>query len=382
MPAEVVGLISERLTLHRDCFLFGMVCKSWHRKTKNNAIRISTMSTRHRAPMLLFSTGNNGVWRLYDVMRDKVLDLQLNLSKKRFCGSSKGWLIAVEEDFTITLINPVFRVKGRKVKENSIIRLPPFNPPSWEHVWIWRPNYGVYKATITADPILDADNCVVLVIYEDRCQLAFIRLNKDKMWTYIEDLRFVLFEAVPVRNQFYAIGGDQSQLLSFDITARSSSDIKFITTRKPDESFTRLYLVSVNEEELLTVARYIDYDYDREKSVTEKFEIFKLDCLKREWIEKKSLGDMALFLGDNSTVAVLASNIPGCRSNCIYFTHDEDRQSTIEFGGRGPHDLGVYDLESGIVDPQRPFTFSKLAMKMVSNSIRPPIWIVPTFQYL
>ncbi|KAB2598688.1 F-box protein SKIP23-like [Pyrus ussuriensis x Pyrus communis] len=370
LPTEVVGLISERLTLDRDYFLFGMVCKSWHRKTKNNAIRISTMSTRHRAPMLLFSTGNNGVWRLYDVMRDKVLDLQVKLSKKRFCGSSKGWLVAVEEDFTITLINPVFRVKGRKVKENSIICLPPFNPPSWERVWIGRPNYGVYKATITADPILDADNCVVLVIYEDRCQLAFIRLNKDKMWTYIEDLRFVLFEVVPVRNQFYAIGGDESQLLSFDITTRFSSDIKFITTRRANECFTTLYLVSVNEEELLMVVRYIDHDYDREKRVTEKFEIFK------------SLGDVALFLGDNSTVAVLASDIPGCRSNCIYFTHDHDRQTTIEFGGRGPHDLGVYDLESRIVDSQRPFTFSKLAMKMVGNSIRPPIWIVPTFQYL
>ncbi|KAB2604476.1 F-box protein SKIP23-like [Pyrus ussuriensis x Pyrus communis] len=368
LPTEVVGLISERLTLDRDYFLFGMVCKSWHRKTKNNAIRISTMSTRHRAPMLLFSTGNNGVWRLYDVMRDKVLDLQVKLSKKT--------------DFTITLINPVFRVKGRKVKENSIICLPPFNPPSWERVWIGRPNYGVYKATITADPILDADNCVVLVIYEDRCQLAFIRLNKDKMWTYIEDLRFVLFEVVPVRNQFYAIGGDESQLLSFDITTRFSSDIKFITTRRANECFTTLYLVSVNEEELLMVVRYIDHDYDREKRVTEKFEIFKLDYLKREWIEKKGLGDVALFLGDNSTVAVLASDIPGCRSNCIYFTHDHDRQTTIEFGGRGPHDLGVYDLESRIVDSQRPFTFSKLAMKMVGNSIRPPIWIVPTFQYL
>lgn len=38
-------------------------------------------------------------------------------------------------------------------------------------------------------------------------------------------------------------------------------------------------------------------------------------------VEVQSIGDDALFLGDNSpSVSVLASNYPGCQPNCIYFT--------------------------------------------------------------
>ncbi|PQQ18276.1 F-box protein SKIP23-like [Prunus yedoensis var. nudiflora] len=300
---------------------FSMVCKSWHSIAKDNMPRYHDKLSS--VPMQLIPTGRNGIWRLYNVMDDKLLSLQLDISTKRFCGCSKGWLIGVDESFTVTLINPLFRLKGTRKREKSIIRLPPLNPASWggSGPGVFDCNYGVHKATISADPILHANDCIVLVIYEDSCRLAFIRLNKDTTWTYFEHAGGI-YEIVHIRDKFYAID-NLSQLLSFDMTARFDSDIKLLGREIPQETFKKLYLVNLNEKELLMVERYIEHDFEVAfKRVTTKFEVFKFDYDKCKWIKKKSLGDFALFLGDNSSIAVLASSISGCQSDCIYFNHD------------------------------------------------------------
>lgn len=151
-------------------------------------------------PMLLIHTNEDDTWVLYNAMKNKVLDLQLGVPQnyKHFCGSAKGWLIAMDENLAVTLINPFLRVKGRREKENSIIRLPSLTPPlTVMERNFWGENYErfVYKATITADPISNANDCIVVVMYEDLCRLAFIRINKDTTWTYIGE-EYTTFEEV------------------------------------------------------------------------------------------------------------------------------------------------------------------------------------------
>lgn len=63
------------------------------------------------APMLLIFANKKHTWNLYSFVDDKVFDLQLSLPNKRYCGSSFGWLIAVEKNFAVTLINPFLRVQ-------------------------------------------------------------------------------------------------------------------------------------------------------------------------------------------------------------------------------------------------------------------------------
>ena len=41
-----------------------------------------------------------------------------------------------------------------------------------------------------------------------------------------------------------------------------------------------------------------------------------------KWVKVHSLGDQALFVGDNSSVSLSASSFNGCKANCIYFTDD------------------------------------------------------------
>lgn len=100
----------------------------------------------------------------------RFLTCKLELPNKRFFGFSKGWLITMDDNLRVTLINPFSRVKGRGAQEKSIIRLPALNLPKRNIP----SGYHVDRASISADPITNAKDCIVVVIYEDLCQLAFI----------------------------------------------------------------------------------------------------------------------------------------------------------------------------------------------------------------
>ncbi|CAL8157160.1 unnamed protein product [Prunus armeniaca] len=156
LPKDLLDLVLERLESISDYLAFSVVCKAWNGVAKNNRSQ-----SRHTAPMLLISSDKEDTWNLYNVMNNKVLDLQLRLPSKRFCGSSKGWLIVLEENFVVTLMNPFSMVDGCKEKENLIIHLPP-----QARLYDFRESdYHVRKATISADPILNAHDFIVTVIY-------------------------------------------------------------------------------------------------------------------------------------------------------------------------------------------------------------------------
>ncbi|CAL9004591.1 unnamed protein product [Prunus brigantina] len=158
-------------------------------------------------------------------MDDKVLNLQIRMSKKnmRFCGSSKGWLAAVEENFVVTLLNPFSMVKGREKKENSIIHLPPLTPPEWgkEH-WAKNCDYHVYRATISANPILNANDCIVFVIYGLDRELAYIRLKKDSTWIKVETMLNEIDDVIHIEDKVYVVD-DDGNLLSCDMPYESDS---------------------------------------------------------------------------------------------------------------------------------------------------------------
>nr|GEZ11478.1 hybrid signal transduction histidine kinase M [Tanacetum cinerariifolium] len=49
--------------------------------------------------------------------------------------------------------------------------------------------------------------------------------------------------------------------------------------------------------------------------------------------------------GENSSIAFCASDFPGCKGNCIYYTDDYSEWNYD--GADGSHDLGVYNVEKG-----------------------------------
>ncbi|XP_068316568.1 F-box protein At2g26160-like [Pyrus communis] len=318
LPREILNLVVERLETPKE---FSFVCRSWRSAAKD----IQTHCAVTTAPMILISAdAEKDEWHLYNPVDDKVLKTQLNLRRQRFCGSSKGWLIVVDEKRVVSLINPLlFGVGGRRDHEKSIIRLPPVSPADLNQL-----HHGfflVYEATISEDPILNADNCIVMVMF---AKLAFIRLNKDSNWTYfpetetVERRRFFIVQVLKVEGRFYLVDHFR-QLYSFDVTTQSVSPVKKVVFREYvlDVDYIRKeYLVVCNEKTILMVRRYMArYDYHGTK--TKRFKVFELNISKGEWTEKNTLGDVALFLGKNSSISVCASEL-GYRANCIYFIHD------------------------------------------------------------
>ncbi|XP_050365475.1 F-box protein At2g26160-like [Argentina anserina] len=366
LQKDLLGQVLLRLVSSEDYVRFSVVSKSWFCLAKEN--QRQHISRCSQPPKLLITDEENS-WKLYDIMNDKVLNMHLRVPNRRFCGSSKGWLIFMDEMFALNLVNP-FSVKLRKNKraDATIIRLPSV---TGKKEWITKCDYYVFKASLSADPISDPENSVLTVIYGEYDRLAFIRpSSKDKRWTYVDKRWGTIEEVVYSRGIIYAVD-NRSKLFSYNINSFSKLEL---APDLPWDGFSKRYLaLDSNKKELWMVKRYIKYIKDKpdfKRRETIKFKIFKINLDEHEWTEKETLGDVALFVGDNSSVAVVATDFPGCRSDCIYFTHDYDAiESRLE--PYGPNDCGVYDITSRRVLKPYAEDVEKL-LKLTSG--RPPIW--------
>ncbi|KAM5566276.1 F-box protein [Rosa sericea] len=370
LPRHLLDSVIGRLVKPSDFLLFSIVCKSWYSVAKDNKSKLAKMTT----PMLLISTNKRRTWNLYNIVENRVVDMQFSVPNKRYCGSSKGWLIAVEKNYAVTLVNPFFRLKGRRKKENSIIRLPPMPAPLERDMWKeWSRTceYYAFRSTLSADPILNAEDCVLVIIYGEYSQMAFIRPRRDKTWTFIDKKWTIIQEVLYFGDRFYALD-HWSNLLSFEVSAESNSNVRKLVHYSSKSQPCMKYLVVLNDKELLMVIRY--YDYGAELRVTVGFKIFEFNFHKCDWSERDTLGNVALFLGDNSSVSTPVSNFPECQSNCIYFIHDMDRDGYY-YPVPSHSDFGVYDVKTKKILPP----FSMHATTLVKDTKWPPIWVVPTF---
>ena len=353
------------------------------------------MLRQHQVPLLLVPSEQQQTWTIYNVLEDNLLELKLSFSHdKRFSGSSQGWLVVVNEDYTISLHRPYFISKGDNDANTSVhlpCLFPPevfddeeddppldgrvddrldarFNDPQSEYYIGERGyDYHVSKALITADPLTDPNDSTIIVIYGGLLELACFRYGNDTTWAKIADGFRGFEDMVLYKNQLYAID-TCTRLISFD---PCNGTIKWVepTIKSWYAYLTKRYLLE-SCGELLLLVRCINLSPDASERWTGMFKVLKLDAGGAEWIEVEGLGDVALFVGDNSTISVTASNFNGCQRNCIYFTHDEIGLRTRT---NRSCDLGVYSLENkscNLCYNLNPTTFHRMFR-------RPPIWIVP-----
>ncbi|KAM1371802.1 hypothetical protein ACFX2I_041973 [Malus domestica] len=363
LPIDVLSLIYDRLSVASDCVQFIAVCRSWRCMKKDRKYKRARLTT----PMVFVSERKENTWNAYDFVNNQVLGFQLKLPKTRFCGSSNGWIITVE-NFVVTLRNPQYDVKGR-TERPSIIRLPPLKPQVNYKLRGYvkaHSDYFVIKATMSADPISNSKDCIVMVLYEPLSQLAFIRLGKDTRWTYIDKHGDEIFpwitDVVLIEDKIYAVDA-WSKLWAFDSTSKSIVDVQLVATGIADEP-QKMYLVGSKKKGLLLIYRFSEYRLFTRES--RKFRIFELSS-NDEWIEKNDLGDLALFLGDNDPISVVASMHSRCQSNCIYFVNDNERincRHTFD-------DFGVYNVKSQNV------TKPALLRNPVKRTMYPPFMFQP-----
>ncbi|XP_024021431.1 F-box protein SKIP23-like [Morus notabilis] len=385
LPKHLLDLTLGKLGSFTDYIQFGAVCIRWHSILIDNPNKQNELMRHHQVPVLLFPGKEEDTWSIYNITNNKFLELKLSLSyKRRFSGSSEGWLVIGNKDHTVTLHKPDFidyKVENSQLANYESIDLPClFDPPDeeddldpeiLEYFGEEAYDYRIAKALITADPLINPDNCTIFMIFGGYNEIAFRRYKKDTEWVRIADRHYD--DIIHYKNNFYAV--DYSgRLVSFNID--DPSTIKLVTPKilnLTSVAHVKRYLVESCTGELLQVERFVRMDEDLKRWTT----IFKVYGLNMDfdhegirWIETKSLGGAALFVGDNSSISVLASGgfQWNCQPNCIYFTHDD-----VSINASKGSDMGIYNVETGSFElhfAMDPTTFSRIFD-------RPPIWVVP-----
>lgn len=200
----------------------------------------------------------------------------------------------------------------------------------------------------------------------------------DKKWTIVEDSPYPYDDVIVFDGHFYAVDGTGKTVAvdPFDSVTLVAPPVFGGDKKCLVESMGELLLVDV----------YLSFDpddtgdyglgeeeddengacYMSEKTV--RFKVFRLDQAGKNWIEVQSLADRILFLGDNCSFSASVSDFSGCKGNCIYFTDAYHNLPTEMEGAFWDHEIGVFDLDSGIIGP---LTSSKLFWP-------PPSWVTST----
>ncbi|XP_034903381.2 F-box protein SKIP23 [Populus alba] len=150
-------------------------------------------------------------------------------------------------------------------------------------------------------------------------------------------------------------------------------DKKYLVESKGDLLLVDMYL-SIDSDEGLSIG--YDVVQDLVQCMSERtvwFKVFKLNEEGKCWTEVKDLEDRVLFLGDDLTFSASASELSGCKGNCIFFNDDFFySRGEGDDGSLFGRDIGVFELESGCIGPLRNFPdYSKMFWP-------PPDWVAST----
>ncbi|RWR89382.1 F-box protein SKIP23 [Cinnamomum micranthum f. kanehirae] len=383
----------------RDCIRMGAVCKSF--------LLVSRWSTRTRPPQLPWlmmvsnpkSTSAEEARSFFSLSDQTMYDAIKfpEMCGKRCCGSFNnaracGWLMTTDDkNRKMRLFHPWRRIQLQLPTHSNLPRRRyPFDCDD--------PYLEVVKIRTAAM----SDDSKVVVVIHDTATLAFCRRGVDKLWTRVirtkvneVNRRGVVFDDVIYHNgQFYTVtmygcvgvlrintANPYVEILSEEVRVTVNPYVEILTKDSKVDSYPRTYLVADSTSDRLFIClrnslsiqevERDPYDYDSRRTLG--FKVYELGWVengeyKKKPTEVESLGDRVIFLGQNSSMLVMASQFPGFKGNRIYFTDDFMEASSFK-SPLGCVDLGIFDMEDKTVEP--------LFSKRFHPTFSPPIWIAP-----
>lgn len=214
---------------------------------------------------------------------------------------------------------------------------------------------------------------MAIAILNQTGELAYCK-NGDKAWRFIEGAQSYSEDVIYCKGLCYAV--DKQGGIAICDVRHDSPKVSFIQTPR-QLSGDMQYLVNSGDE-LLLVTRHLDLESyletDRSYLIyrTKRFEVSRLVWSGPHWERVKSLYDKMLFIGENSSLSLSASDFTGCMGNCICFT--DDYSETNYDGAFGEHDIGIYKLLDGSIEPLPCYprnSFFRLRWPT-------PLWITPS----
>lgn len=389
LPRELFESISKCLTIYADYLRFRAVCHSWRSSVSN--------IPRHLPPqlpwlMLPYTQSLQSHLAFFDLSAQSLHLLELPEAashRKRRCGSSHGWLVILGETPEVLLLNPLTRSKIHLPPLSTFPYVLSFNYSEVGKEYELRGTFGdihrrglremrdsfIKKVVLSSSPQSDNNNnknFIALAILLQPDILAYCK-NGDQSWTLLHSARFFCEDVIYHKDLFYAVD-KQGAIVVCDLHSESPS-VSII--RMPIESRgDRRYLVNSGDE-LLMVTRYVELHYDGIAPYslnafykTVRFEVFRMVWSGPRWEKVTSLGDRMLFVGENSSFSLPASDFPGCLGNSIYFT-DDDCEFNLD-SDLGEYDLGIFKIWDGSIEPLP--CYQRNPHSQVHG---PPIWVTP-----
>ncbi|XP_077248289.1 uncharacterized protein LOC143887930 [Tasmannia lanceolata] len=411
LPNDLLAMALDHLPII-DHIRFGAVCLSWNQFTMENC---HLLDLHDQLPfMMLLDKERTETHNFYSISKNKFFAIQLPAFHGKWCcGSSKGWVVTVDDSSNVHLLNPL---TSTQIPLPSLDKFPddqnsygpeesryhrtqvrsqltcPKKPRDHRYIVkthllansILSLDYVIVtivtnqlklsfryicKAILSADPISTPDYVVVAIV-TNLLKLSFYKPGDEK-WTTLNNQWGPYEDVIYYKDKFYGITTNNT-VVSCEF---ASNDFPKFTVVIPP-SRVRKTCAKMNLVEscgkLLKILRccqwYPDYDYDENGNEihpfpelayrTVWFDVFELEEDTGKWIQTESIGDQILFLGCNSSFSLSGLDFPQWKGNCIYFTDSNDVALDWK------NDNGVFGLEN---------------MMRSINTFTKPLWVSPYF---
>ncbi|KAM7488409.1 hypothetical protein LguiB_025893 [Lonicera macranthoides] len=421
LQMELLELIVSKLPFF-NIPSFKSVCSSWRKAARTY---LNSPLYRSQTPVLMIpsslhkehsdeesSTMNKSGVCFYSLKDETAYEFKnapKEFHKSRCVGSSHGCLVLLDKHADPYLLNlftrsciklppkerfPHIKSVSRKTSKGNYVSIKYSHDYAFSLISSTSMPFDDFRKSALIQKAILSDNNTVMVMYGHQSNLGYC-CRSDSEWTHLQGLYRPYADILCFDNKLFALGSKHSiEVWDFngsvpvketDIHPKSEPAANHLS-RDRDLYSTHCYLVE-SLGDILLVTRYVGEfvkdgvpifeadllsDDDNHPLVcpyqTLDFKVKKLDFKHKEWLEVRSLGDRALFLGGNHAVSLSAKEHRECKENSIYFTDNywDRMDEDYLYGG---HDMGVFSLEDGSVT--RFFEIDD--MKITP----PPFWVVP-----
>ncbi|KAJ0982608.1 hypothetical protein J5N97_010863 [Dioscorea zingiberensis] len=345
-----------------DYIRLGPICSSWSARARKRHY-----SLRHGLPYLVMQNPENIEMRFFNLSRQVIgLASYPEVHGRYCCGSSQGWLVTIDFNLEMHLFDPY---------SSSEIKLPPLPSPQEQHIEEVeqknreraqysglteaqvRRDCSVYKVILSTDPRTSSDY-IVVAIFEWFKRLALWKPGASTWVTvnsYYPYCRMV--DMLWHKGVLYVIT-DMHLLFTLDVGPFPKLILINSYLNVIGNVFRELrYLVEL-EGELHLIFKEVWSQHNK----TYSFTVFKFNSKNKELTGLKSIGDYALFLGGNHSIAVPSND--ECQSDSIYFT--DDCTESLHLCRKA--DLGIFNMKDETVQ-----VF--LSSEVYTPEPFPPLWL-------
>ena len=359
LPRDLLHLIAKRLKTRIDLVRLRSICSSWR-----SSIALPPKQHRHTP----IPTTDDSKFTLSLDLSEHTVYL---IESQQEGSPPKRWLVKVFEDQhgRMHLLDPLSRSKVVGF-DNLLLDLREFKvfELCQEHVLHRTAMYGVHEPW-RSRPVVEVDKVALMCVGPENNDFALVTPHRDGGGLAFFNSRiqqWITIGSHPATSSCIAVTHFEGKFYAVDTKGRTISidqflDSKVVTNLGSDAY--RKYLVEAGGE-LLVVEAYLSFPNAEGFIGSESyrglcidyFEVFKLNKEGDKWVKVNSLGDWVLFLGVYSSFSVLASELPGCKGNCIVVTQPRWKELNVD-----GHDTYVVELESGRSGPLENYPdFSKL----------------------